>query len=239
MIEATARELRAIARASTDAGGYFAALYARVTERIARAIAAGEFDDGARMDRFATTFAGYYLRARTDAGPPRCWRACHDVADRPDLLIVQHLVLGINAHVNHDLALAVVEVAGPGGDVQPVRRDFDAVNDVLAEAYGDILADLDRVSRWANELARLGGEQLFNFSLRAARRQAWAAAECLAGLPDDAARERYRVELDDLVSVVAYLATQPPLVARPLLWLARRLEEPDPAIVTAALLGDR
>jgi hypothetical protein len=43
--------------------------------------------------------------------------------------------------------------------------------------------------------------------------------------------------LDRLVTVLAYLVTRPPAAARPLLFLARRLEESDPRTVTRALLG--
>jgi Family of unknown function (DUF5995) len=239
-IRATADQLRSAALASTDAAGYFAAMYALVTDHIATSIENGRFEDGERMDRFATTFAAYYTRAREAEGQrPRCWQACWDVATDADLLIVQHLLLGINAHVNYDLALAVVEVAGPGGDLAQVRGDFDAVNDVLAETYDDVLRSLDRVSRWANLAATAGGGRLFNFSLRAARRQAWGAAERIHALDDEEERAAYVAELDRLVSVLAYLVTRPPVLARPLLWLGRRLEEHDPPTVTATLLGDR
>ncbi len=238
-IGATADQLRAMALAATDASGYFAAMYAGVTRRIAQGIADGRFDDGDRMDVFATAFASYYTRAREPgARCPRCWHACWDVVGDPNLLIVQHLLLGINAHVNHDLAQAVVEVAGPGGDLADVRGDFDAVNDILAETYDDVVRSLDRVSRWANLAASIGGGTLFNFSLRVARRQAWGAAERLHALDDEDERAAYVAELDRLVSVLAYLITRPPLPACPLLWFGRRLEERNPRTVTATLLGD-
>jgi hypothetical protein len=161
------------------------------------------------------------------------------VADDRSLLIVQHLLLGINAHVNHDLAQATADVARATGSLVAVRPDFEAVNAILAETYEDVLADLDGVSRWANEAATLGGGRAFNFSLQVARRQAWGAAERLYALGDDAvARRAYVAELDRLVSVLAYLVTKPPLWARPLVWVARRLEQDDPPTVTAALLGD-
>ncbi|HEX6311864.1 MAG TPA: DUF5995 family protein, partial [Acidimicrobiia bacterium] len=233
-----ADELRSIARSAGDAAGYFPALYARVTTEIAASIEAGRFDDGARMDAFATTFAAYYLRTwRNEIPRPRCWQASWDVAAGGGLLVVQHLLLGINAHVNHDLPQAVVEVADRTGDLEGVHGDFDAVNDVLAAASVGILRDLDRVSRWANEVAALGGGRAFHFSLRVARRQAWNAAERLFAL--DAPRRRDDVrELDRLVSVLAYLITRPAFPASVLVSVARRLEEHDPSVVVAALLGD-
>ena len=233
----TAAELRAIAREADDATGYFPALYSRVTARIAESIAAGRFDDGPRMERFATTFASYYVRAfRNDIPRPRCWQATWDVAGDGALLIVQHLLLGINAHVNHDLPLAVVDVARGAGGLASVHDDFLAVNAVLAETYNGVLRDLDRVSRWTNEAAALGGGRSFNFSLRVARDQAWDAAGRLFPLDADGSAA-YAAELDRLVSVLAFLVTRPVFPLRLLVPLARRLEQRDPRTVTAALLG--
>jgi hypothetical protein len=237
VIGATAAELRAVALAATDASGYFAAMYAGVTTRVAGAIARGDFEDGPRMDRFADTFASYYLRPlRRELAVPRCWQATWDVAGDPGLVIVQHLVLGINAHVNHDLAQTVVQLADETGDLQSVRVDFDVINDVLAATYHDVLANLDRVSRWVNSAARLGGGRAFNFSLRVAREQAWGAAVRMFPL-DAGARAAYVHELDELVSVLAYLITRPGFPMSALAGLASRLEEHDPKVVTTALLG--
>jgi hypothetical protein len=239
MISDTANDLRAAALAASDASGYFPALYSRVTARIGASIEAGTFADGPGLDRFATTFASYYVAAADDhLRGPRCWRACWDVAGDQRLLIVQHLLLGINAHVNYDLARAVVAVADERGDLLSIRRDFDAVNDVLAATYVDVVKDLDRMSRWVNGAARLGGGRAFNFSLKLARARAWQAASTMYTLPADA-RRGYADELDRVVSVLALLITRPSPVLRPLLSLARRLEEHDTTKVVAAMLGER
>jgi hypothetical protein len=238
-IGVTADDLRAIARAATDASGYFPAMYACVTDNVGRSIQQGDFRDGPDVDTFACTFATYYTKAlRREMPRPRCWQASWDVARDRRLLIVQHLLLGINAHVNHDLPLAVVALADETGRPLPeLQRDFDAVNDVLGATFGEILERLDRVSRWTNEASALGGGRLFNFSLRRARAQAWEAAVRLDQL-DDKGRRSYEADLDELVSVLAYLITRPALPLRPLVWTASRLEEHDAAKVTAILLGD-
>jgi len=237
MIADTARDLRAAALAAGDASGYFPALYSRVTERIGASIKAGKFDDGPLLDRFATQFASHYLLAAHDhAQAPKCWQACWNVAGDQRLLIVQHLLLGINAHVNYDLARAVVEIADERGDLLSIRHDFDTVNDVLADTYVDVIKDLERVSRWVNSAARLGGGRAFNFSLTLARTRAWQAASAMYPLSADG-RRSYSEELDRLVSVLAYLITKPAPLLRPLVSLARRLEEHDSAKVITALLG--
>ena len=240
VIEQTVDELRDLALEAGDAAGYFPALYVRVTGDIAAGIRDHQFEDGARMERFVDVFAGYYIRARTAQMPvPRCWQATWDVAGDPNLVIVQHLLLGANAHVNHDLAKTVVEVASDdGGGLEAVRDDFDAVNDILAGSFAGVIRDLDTVSRWSSEAATLGGGRLFNFSMRVARSQAWGAAERMRPL-DEAGRRAYMSELDELVSVLAYLITRPICPVGLAAWLARRFEQRDPRAVTRAMLGTR
>jgi hypothetical protein len=237
VIAQTVDELRHIALQARDAAGYFPALYVRVTGEIAAGIRNQRFDDGERMERLVDAFAGYYIRARQGHKPvPRCWQAAWDVAADRELLIVQHLLLGINAHVNHDLAQAIVEVAPRYGGLEAMRDDFDLVNDVLARTLTGVIRDLDRVSRWASEAMMLGGGQLFNFSLRVARSQAWGAAERLYPL-DEAGRREYLRELDRLVSILAYLVTRPVFPLGLAVRLARWFEHQDPRAVTRTLLG--
>jgi hypothetical protein len=235
----TVDELRDIALGATDAAGFFPALYVRVTEDIAARIRADRFEDGERMERLTEAFAGHYIRARTGQIPvPRCWQATWDVAGDAGLLIVQHLLLGTNAHINHDLAQAVVEVAPEFGGLESMRGDFHTVNDVLAGSLAGVIRDLDRVSRWTSAAAALGGGRLFHFSLRMARVQAWGTAERLAPL-DEAGRRELMREVDRLVSVLAYLITRPVFPLGAAVWLARRVEQRDPRAVTRALLGTR
>jgi len=237
MIADTARDLRAAALAAGDASGYFPALYSVVTERIGASIKAGKFDDGPLLDRFATQFASHYLLAAHDhLQAAKCWQASWNVAGDQRLLIVQHLLLGINAHVNYDLPRAVVEIADERGDLLSIRHDFDAVNDVLADTYVDVIKDLERVSRWVNGAARLGGGRVFNFSLTLARTRAWEAASAMYPLSADG-RRAHAEELDGLVSVLAYLITRPPIPVAVFAFFARFLEQRDPKRVTAGLLG--
>jgi hypothetical protein len=234
----TIEALRADALAADDASGHFPAMYARVTAAVDRAAEDGAFADPAGMRAFAAAFAGWYLRPRRhESTPPGCWQAAWDVAGNGRLLIVQHLLLGINAHVNHDLPQVTVELADQRGGLAGLRADFDAVNDVLAATYPIVLRDLGGVSRWVNLVARRGGSQLFGFSLTAARRQAWDAATRLHPLDADG-RRAYVAELDRLVRVLAYLVAHPGVPAQLLVRAARAVEERDPRAVTAALLGD-
>ena len=237
MLTATIDELRSVALAADDASGYFPAMYARITKAVEIAAGEGRFADGPRMEAFARAFAAWYPRIGHDhARVPGCWQAAFDVAGDGRLMIVQHLLLGINAHVNHDLPQVVVELAPRGTDVDVLRGDFDAVNRILAESLPMVLRSLGSVSRWVNTAAVFGGTQLFDFSLKVARRRAWEAAERMLPL-DDADRAGYVAELDRLVRVLAYLVANPGPVSKLAVALGRRCEDHDPRRVTTQLLG--
>lgn len=239
VLDDTIEELRSVALAANDATGHFPAMYARVTDRVRQAAAAGEFGDGEGMVRFARAFAGWYLRPRAGVEPASgSWSAAWAVGGDRRLLIVQHLLLGINAHVNHDLGQVVVELADERDDrsLHGMRADFDTVNSVLAATMPDVLRDLGRSSRWVNETAAWGADRWFHFSLETAREQAWRFARLTHPLDVDERRLAAR-ELDELVRVLAFLITRP---VRPVRWLVpvgRWLEADDPHAVTIDLLG--
>ncbi len=237
VLDATLEAMRAAALGSTDAGGYFPAMYARVTRRVIDDAAAGRFTDGARMARFVVEFADRYFDARAD--PPaaaKCWRGSFDVAGDASLLVVQHLLIAINAHVNFDLPQTVVRLVDGGAGPVAIRPDFDAVNEVLADTYDEIMGDLDRVTRWTSKAAAYGGGRVFNFSLRAARQQAWRAATRLAAETEAERRDDVAM-LDELVAVLAFMVTRPSVPARWLVPILRRLETREPERVIRSLLG--
>ena len=147
------------------------------------------------------------------------------------------LVAGAEQPSEHPIATAIVEGARVRGVPIPPARDFDTVNDVLAASFTSVIRDLDRVSRWASEAAALGGGLLFNFSMRWARATAWDSAQRLEPL-DAAGRRDYVHQLDEWVSTLAYLITQPSLPVALLARLGRRLEMHDPVLVTRVLLGE-
>ncbi len=134
----------------------------------------------------------------------RSWVTAFDAAKRWRPVVLQHLLLGINAHINLDLGIVVAELAGGPEDLPALRPDFEAVNDVLGEMVDHSQAAVDSLSPWFGLADRLGArndEALIRFSLRAARTQAWAVARALAALPPSerpAEIDRLDREVDDL-----------------------------------------
>ncbi len=181
--------------------GYFAALYRDVTARVKTAIEAGAFEDGPRMERLDVVFARRYLDALekrgTEAGPPAAWTRTFDAAERWFPLVLQHLLLGMNAHINLDLGIAAVEVASDG-DLDDLERDFDRINQILRSMIDEVQMRLAAVSPWLGSLDRLGkelDETISNFCLTRARDDAWAFAQSLSAL--GAARRAEVIEAKD------------------------------------------
>jgi hypothetical protein len=176
------------ARRTDDRLGYFAALYRDVTARVASTIERGGFEDGDRMERLDVLFAERYfdaLEARnTDAGPARSWRRAFAATERWRPLVLQHLLLGMNAHINLDLGIAAVETV-PRSGLPDLEADFMQINRILRSMIEAVQRRLAQISPWMGVLDRVGGgvdEAISNFSLVRARDDAWAFAEQLASL---------------------------------------------------------
>jgi hypothetical protein len=194
-IEEVLAALRAVVDDAVVAGsrtGFFAALYRGVTAAVARGIEAGVFDDGERMSRFDAEFGNRYLDAlaawRAGAEPSRAWRAAFRAADRDGPVIAQHLMLGVNAHINLDLPLAAAEVA-PGDEIWELRADFDRVNGILIAVLHDVqvaLAELSPLMGALDEVLGRLDEEIIGFDIRRARTEAWLAAVLLSAQPPQA-----------------------------------------------------
>jgi hypothetical protein len=218
------------ARERGDRRGYFAVLYRKVTAKVKEGVEAGFFDDGERMVRLDCLFADRYLDAiaAADAGrtPRRSWELTFDAGERWRPLILQHLLIGINAHINLDLGIAAARCS-PGDELPDLRRDYDRVNAILAAMIATIQEDLQQVSPWLRWLDRFGARtqtELIRFSTVAARAGAWRFATSLAAT-EPSRWDAAIAERDRRVADVGQL------VLRPGTWmsaglLAVRLREP-------------
>jgi hypothetical protein len=171
--------------------GYFAALYERVTTNVRRALVAGNvFQDNARMERLDVVFANRFLDAWdahvAGGTPSRSWQAAFALLDDPGPLVVQHLLVGMNAHINLDLGIAAATVAPTEAELESLWPDFKTINEVLSrlvkvveDELGQISPRLERIEDIAPGLE----DRVFDFGIDAARDFAWALAKELANTP--------------------------------------------------------
>jgi len=210
--------LTEIVRESKDEGsrvGFFAAMYKRVTVQVRAGVETGFFEDGPRMERLATTFASRYLTAldqfRIGDELSSCWDFAFQTATMWRPLIIQQLLMGVNAHINLDLGIAAAQISPPGG-LADLRNDFVRINDLLAHQVATVREEIGAVSPWIRLLDRIdpeAGRAIVNFSIERAREQAWTVAELLACLPADSWEGRIAV-LDRNAVTVARLVRDPP-----------------------------
>ncbi len=189
------------ARDHGSRAGYFAALYRGVTLKVKRGIQTDLFEEPQRMEAFDTVFARRYLDAFENYQQKKpvseSWKKAFDAASSRRPVVLQHLLLGMNAHINLDLGIAAAQIA-PGSTIYTLRADFMKINDILASMIPGVEAQLTRV--WpmlekVNRITRKVDDSLIHFSMMYARNHAWKVAEELAHM-HEADRER-RIELLD------------------------------------------
>jgi len=230
--------------AAGDRTGYFAAMYLAVTNTMRQRAADGRFGDQARIERFVTSFAAHYLDAveawRVGGACADSWSAAFRATGRWRPIILQHLLLGMNAHINLDLGVTAAAF-GDGASLDAVRVDFDAVNDVLGELVDGCQGALGSVSPWFRLADRAGGsgdETLIRFSLVVARRHAWSVANRLSAL-EGVERTREIAAVDAATAVVANAVEHPGFGPSTMLLAVRARERAEPAEVMRLLRSVR
>jgi len=195
------RELESRLRAASDRRAVFLTIYTRMTDAVRAAIDAGRFTDPAWMRRYTVTFADYYRRAflaferGDDAAVPVPWRVAFGTAVAGDALVAQDAFLGINAHINYDLALTLRDL-GIDPERAQKRADHDRIDAVLArlvDAQQEALADLyaPGLSTVDATLGRFD-EALSLVSMTEGRAWAWRTAVALTDVDWTPARAAVR-----------------------------------------------
>lgn len=183
-------EIVVSARRQRARWGYFASLYKRMTVAMKTGIEGTRFSDPDRVAAVDVAFAERYFVAfetwRTGGEPLKTWRTAFDATQRRRYLVFQHLLGGMNAHINVDLGISTAQVLGP--DLPTFEADFLEINRVIAEQIDDVQARINQISPWFGLVDRIGrgrDEALFNFSVVQARAWAWSVARDLSALPTD------------------------------------------------------
>ena len=165
--------------------GYFAALYQKVTLTIKNKLGTNYFDDDARMEQLDIIFANRYLLAYANykQGKPisKSWLSAFEASTNWKPIVLQHLLLGMNAHINLDLGIAAAEITTPMtiGDLQ---ADFNKINTILAALVNEVLADLSEIWPTLIKILKFTNQVddfLINFSMSMARDGAWTFANVL------------------------------------------------------------
>jgi Family of unknown function (DUF5995) len=193
-------------------GRFFLATYLRTTRAVAEELDRGGFRDPGWVERWDVAFADLYLDAVTDAQagrrPPEPWAVAF--AADPGLPPLRHVLLGMNAHINFDLAQSLLAVISEPEFDDPEllaarHADHEHIDRVLVARVGAEDTELEavggprsRTDRLLQPLNRLATRRF----LRESRAKVWANTRLL-----DAARrvgpEAYAARLSDLERLAA------------------------------------
>lgn len=170
-----------------DGVAAFNRMYLEVTRLVAEQVGSGFFAAPQILARLDVVFANRYLGALAAAASrarvPACWRILLERRHDPDVYPLQFALAGMNAHINHDLVLALVDVFTESRRTPhdaALHGDFSRVNGLLAR-----IEDRVRTSLMQEVPARI--EQEFGaaedcvarWSIATARAVAWHDAAAL------------------------------------------------------------
>lgn len=203
-----------------DLRGVFATAYLHITRSIHHQLLQKMFIDNPWTEKYLVRFGELYRVAVVNfdrpnpSRIPKSWKISFQTAEQKEGYVIQHLLLGINAHINHDLAIALYDV-GIRTNQLDKYSDHNLVNRILEDAtdglksevsakYAPILRNLDRAAGTLDD-------ELINFSIPKAREHAWTFAVALTSAPDNQTRNLIKRSLDEQAAVLARLIIASPI----------------------------
>lgn len=224
-------QIVAACKAQQSPLGYFAAVYLTMTTAVRDAIQNGEFENGSRMEQMDVVFAKRYIEAYEtwQAGqmPTQAWQRAFTATQDDRLCAMQHILLGMNAHINLDLGIAAATVRQRDA-IFGMHRDFEHINTIIAslvDSTQECLAHIWLPFSWLDGLMRTEDEGYINFSIRVARGAAWKYAVVLAFAPDLATERRLVDSIDGKVAAFARCLLKPGILLGLMVRLMRRFEQ--------------
>lgn len=167
---------------TADPLGYFAALYQKVTITIKDKLGTNYFDDDARMEKLDVVFANRYLDAYSDyhEGKPisSSWEKAFEAAKEEKFIVLQHLLFGMNAHINLDLGIAAAEITNPE-TIDSLEPDFNKINVILGDLTNEVQEDLAKIwpkLHWILKFFGRTDDYIVSFGMNIAREGAWKFA---------------------------------------------------------------
>jgi len=203
---------------NNDPAGYFAALYKKVTIRVKEGIASGYFDDGPRMEQLDVVFAKRYLQAydghMKNETVSESWQKAFVISDQYWPIVLQHLLMGMNAHINLDLGLAAAGISG-GKNLADLENDFNRINQILSSLVREVEGSLSLVWPALKYILKWTGkidDYLVDFSMKLARNGAWKFASEFSLIPENK-KETALFTRDQKVSRKVNIILKPGLAA--------------------------
>jgi hypothetical protein len=180
------------ALADNDGLKWFNLLYLEVTQQVQQHPPVGGWKAPIWLSRLDVIFATLYFKAISDSlsgNPiPSSWQALFEARQRTGIDRIQFALAGMNAHINHDLALALLaidtEMHQGFSSATPEHQDYEHVNDLLQAVLPQALTLLATgvLGQIAEDTGKIG-KLLAIWDVRVARDLAWDFAAHVQSIP--------------------------------------------------------
>lgn len=190
---------------------WFNWLYMQVTQAVENRVTKGGFNNPAWLSELDVHFATLYFTALhanlTGSLCPGCWSAMFSVRNQTDIARIQFALAGMNAHINHDLPLAIITTCKSTGKVPqhgtPEYDDYTSLNAAMDALINDAKQTLNvRLLGDALPAASHIEDTIAAWNLSAARENAWNTAQNLWQEPPAIALAQMDV-IDGLTAVIS------------------------------------
>lgn len=170
--------------------GYFACTYRIMTAQVLKGIQQKKFEDNPRMTKLDIAFASRYLDAWENYSKgKKCtnsWYMAFEATKNKDLLILQHIFLGMNAHINLDLGISAASIM-PNRKINPLKTDFEKINSVIASINQNVQDSLNKICYPVELIDKLSNGKdnaVLDFAISKARDTSWATAVISSNTPN-------------------------------------------------------
>jgi hypothetical protein len=178
---------------ATDGLACFNRMYLEVTRQVYTELGQGFYADPAFMTQLDVTFAGLYFSAADAAGDPAAvplaWRPLVEQRGNAGIEPVQFALAGMNAHINHDLPLAVVATCAAlatSPEAGAHYADYQKVDQLLDAAEQSVRQSFESAPELAVDQHMAAVSSLIaNWAINSARDLAWNNSLLLWEVRDD------------------------------------------------------
>ncbi len=170
---------------AADGLACFNRMYLDVTQQVEARITQGFFADAAFLAQLDVVFANIYFDAvnavvAQPANLPAAWAPLLSSRLDGGIFPIQFALAGMNAHINHDLPIALVQTCtdlGAAPDQGSIHADYQKVDTLLDAADQSVRQSFESsVARQADQRAQAVLNLICNWSINSARDVAWDTA---------------------------------------------------------------
>ncbi len=191
----------------------FLSCYRMMTANMLQAIEEDNFHDREWVAKLLHHFADYYFEAVAcyDCGNdvPLVWQQVHQLTEQNKLMKVQSLMIGVNAHINYDLVLALCDLLEPDwktlSEAEQKNRyeDHCKVNEIISatidKVQDEVLEPSNLLMSWIDLAFGRLDEYLLSRLITTWRKDVWDDAHKMLALDVATDKEILRQRIEQKV----------------------------------------